>query len=117
MSGFELVRTPTFDKRLRKLDRQIQRRVLVALFELVELPDPTERLKPLRLSLAEPCSSTPTALIVFASRLSRQGRRFRRLTRPELRPCPRILVRPGAWAIRLRRGGFVLYLKCMSLAS
>lgn len=48
MSRFELVRSTTFDKRLRKLDRQIQRRVLVALFELVELPDPTERLKPLQ---------------------------------------------------------------------
>lgn len=48
MSRFALVRSTTFDKRLRKLDRQIQRRVLVALFELVELPDPTERLKPLQ---------------------------------------------------------------------
>lgn len=48
MSRFALVRSTTFDKRLRKLDRQMQRRLLVALLELVELPDPTERLKPLQ---------------------------------------------------------------------
>lgn len=48
MSRFELVRSVTFDKHLRKLDRQIQRRVIVALLELIELPDPTERLKPLQ---------------------------------------------------------------------
>lgn len=48
MSGFDLVRSPTFDRHLRKLDRQVQRRVLVALYELPELPDPTERLKPLQ---------------------------------------------------------------------
>lgn len=48
MSRFALVRSATFDKHLRKLDRQIQRRVLVAFLELAELPDPTERLKPLQ---------------------------------------------------------------------
>ncbi len=48
MSSFELSRTATFDKSLRRLDRQVQRRVFVALFELAELPDPTRRLKPLQ---------------------------------------------------------------------
>ncbi|MFT4295766.1 MAG: type II toxin-antitoxin system RelE/ParE family toxin [Micropruina sp.] len=52
MSRFELVRSTTFDKRIRQLDRQVQRRVLVALYELVQLPDPTARLKPLRHSKA-----------------------------------------------------------------
>ncbi|WP_415110776.1 type II toxin-antitoxin system RelE family toxin [Propioniciclava sp.] len=52
MSGFNLVRSPTFDKHFRKLDRPVQRRVLVALYDLVQLPDPTERLKPLQHSKA-----------------------------------------------------------------
>ncbi|WP_105565985.1 type II toxin-antitoxin system RelE family toxin [Microbacterium halophytorum] len=52
MTGYELVRTSAFDKGIRRLDRRMQRRVLVALFGLVELPDPTVRLKPLRHSKA-----------------------------------------------------------------
>ena len=48
MSMYELVQSARFAKQLRKLDRPVQRRILVALYGLTELPDPTERLKPLQ---------------------------------------------------------------------
>lgn len=52
MSGFKLVYSTTFGKHIRKFDRQIQRRVIIALLELVELREPTARLKPLQHSKA-----------------------------------------------------------------
>lgn len=50
--SFRLVQTPRFAKSLAKLDRSVARRVIVALYELSELDDPTVRLKPLRFELA-----------------------------------------------------------------
>ena len=52
MTVHSLAQSPQFEKHLRKLDRQVQRRILVALYELVELPEPTVRLKPLQHSKA-----------------------------------------------------------------
>lgn len=49
---YQLVQTPRFVKALKKLDRQIARRILVALYELVDVDDPVGRLKPLQHELA-----------------------------------------------------------------
>lgn len=46
--SYQLTQTPRFVKAIRKLDRPVVRRVLVALYELTELDDPTARLKPLQ---------------------------------------------------------------------
>lgn len=46
--SYRLTQTPRFSKALKKLDRPVARRFLVALYELVELDDPTARLKPLQ---------------------------------------------------------------------
>ena len=46
--SYRLTQAPRFTKALKKLDRPVARRVLVALFELSELHDPTARLKPLQ---------------------------------------------------------------------
>ena len=50
--SYKLTQTPRFAKTLRKLDQPVAQRVLVALYELVELDDPTARLKPLQHELA-----------------------------------------------------------------
>lgn len=50
--SYQLAQTPRFTKALKKLDRPVARRVLVALYELIELDDPTARLKPLQHELA-----------------------------------------------------------------
>ncbi|GAA1142747.1 MULTISPECIES: type II toxin-antitoxin system RelE/ParE family toxin [Microbacterium] len=49
---YRLTPAPRFEKQLRKLDRSTSRRILVALYELAELEDPTVRLKPLQRELA-----------------------------------------------------------------
>lgn len=49
---YRLTPAPRFEKQLRKLDRSTSRRILVALYELAELEDPTVRLKPLRREFA-----------------------------------------------------------------
>lgn len=48
----QLTQTLRFTKALKKLDRPVSRRVLVALYELIELDDPTARLTPLQHGLA-----------------------------------------------------------------
>ncbi|PQZ48518.1 MULTISPECIES: type II toxin-antitoxin system RelE/ParE family toxin [unclassified Microbacterium] len=50
--SYRLTQTPRFTKVLKKLDRPASRRVLVALYELTELDDPTDRLKPLQHELS-----------------------------------------------------------------
>lgn len=50
--SYRLTQTPRFTKALKKLDRPVSRRVLVALYELIELDDPAARLKPLQHELA-----------------------------------------------------------------
>ncbi|WP_242085878.1 type II toxin-antitoxin system RelE/ParE family toxin [Microbacterium lacticum] len=50
--SYQLTQTHRFAKALKKLDRPMSRRVLVALYELIELDDPTARLKPLQHELA-----------------------------------------------------------------
>lgn len=52
MSAHSLRYTRDFEKRLRKLDQTIQRRVLAALIALADLPDPPVPLTPLRHSKA-----------------------------------------------------------------
>lgn len=45
--SYRLTQTPRFAKAIKKFDRPVARRVLVALYELAELEDPTVRLKPM----------------------------------------------------------------------
>lgn len=46
--SYQLTQTPRFTKALKKLDRPVSRRILLALYELIELDDPIARLKPLQ---------------------------------------------------------------------
>lgn len=45
--NYELISTEQFEKALRKLDRQVQRRITKKLYGLLELEDPTVRCKPM----------------------------------------------------------------------
>lgn len=49
---YQLRRTPRFDKALRKLDRPVQRRILVKLYALELLEDPKVQCKPMTGPLA-----------------------------------------------------------------
>lgn len=52
MNTYTLIHTEQFDKALRKLDRQVQRRIMAKLFGLLDLEDPTVRCKPMTGPLA-----------------------------------------------------------------
>ena len=49
---YELIFAATFDKRFKRLDRQIQERVMDKLYALTFLDDPTKQCKPLTGDLA-----------------------------------------------------------------
>lgn len=49
--AYRITQTPRFGRALRKLDRAVARRILVALYEVASLDDPTVRVKPLRREL------------------------------------------------------------------
>lgn len=44
---YQLVHTKRFEKALRRLDRQVQRRILTKLYGLTELEDPSVQCKPM----------------------------------------------------------------------
>ena len=47
MGNYELIPTANFEKALRKLDKQVQRRIMKKLYGLLALEDPTVRCKPM----------------------------------------------------------------------